>query len=834
MKRCSALMLILCMLASALPVFAATSVKNWDFDEASYTFEGTMNLPSDGNAVVFEASDEKLQKKIEKIFSKENLSKLNMSAEIKFKDEVYNASVPWAGEKFNELGSGISFWTTTIFPKNFKINDKTFTEIIDTMEPKLTGWDKLDGEYITTPNFPGDGASMKYKHNIVRLANYLMGRGIDGNAIKIPATITIMASSTPSAPSKDNTPEDTAPTQETDAVLSENITTVPQGEVTINGPWEWSTAVLGPMEEARDSLWISTAKAKDFEGEASVKYDPFITAFGNVRISVYLLHWNVNQTTDVLYRVHHNGKVDEFHIDMTKITKSGWKTLGTFDFEGTGDEYVEVVCTETGDDIFNTRASTVAFEILINNSQEAWSALYVTPNKLETINKEIRARLSNFSDMTEHWASYDVEYMASRGMIQGVGEGIFSPDAQITRAEYITILDRAMGYELVTGESYPDVTQDAWYATYVATAKANGLLEGLPADDGFKPEQPITREEMALFTYNAIKATNKNDEWVKSLPNDFTKFTDTAEISPWAKDAMKYLVQSGIIKGMTETSAAPHGNATRAQGAVILKRFMQLFVWAGPPTDEEWVMTFNDEFNGTALDENVWIMQNDTGNGAILSGRWTDNCVVEDGALNLEVRKENRGVKEWTSGCAWVNPEVFRQSYGYWEARFKYAAGPGINNAFWVSTTWVYQLSDGKLPDFEIDINEGHYPNEICTNFHSEGSGERVSHSESYKAAYDLSADYHTYALKWDEDFLYYYLDGEIVHTKINDGAAIPVVPIVSNAVLNWGGRPNENTDGTAQTFDYVRVWQRKADVNNPSRTLFNKSLEGTLSGMTE
>ena len=53
--------------------------------------------------------------------------------------------------------------------------------------------------------------------------------------------------------------------------------------------------------------------------------------------------------------------------------------------------------------------------------------------------------------------------------------------------------------------------------------------------------------------------------------------------------------KTGIIKGMTETSVAPKGNATRAQGAVILKRFMSSFVWAGPPTDQEWVLTFKSK-----------------------------------------------------------------------------------------------------------------------------------------------------------------------------------------------------------------------------------------------
>ena len=64
-------------------------------------------------------------------------------------------------------------------------------------------------------------------------------------------------------------------------------------------------------------------------------------------------------------------------------------------------------------------------------------------------------------------------------------------------------------------ESYADVAQDAWYAPYVATAKANGLLNGLPTDDGFKPEQPITREEMVTHILSGRKNKYRN-YWFKS------------------------------------------------------------------------------------------------------------------------------------------------------------------------------------------------------------------------------------------------------------------------------------------------------------------------------
>ena len=613
-----------------------------------------------------------------------------------------------------------------------------------------------------------------------------------------------------------------------DASLSNEIEADPMGKCVFIGPWSWSSAVLGPLTQAPNSLWVAGAGP-----EAYVEYNPDIMADCNVRISVYLLYWSANQTTDVKYTVFHNGKKEEFHLDPTSITESQWVTLGTFDFGGNSEDYVLLECTGTGVTNTNTRASTVAFEIInddVSNPESnaaVWQTRYVTPRQdsesVYMAQKANMASLDKFSDMKDHWAHYDVEYMANEGLVSGVSETEFNPEAKISRAEYVTILDRAMKYELVSGESYADVSADAWYAPYVATAKANGLLNGLPTEDGFKPEQPITREEMALFTYNAIKATKRNDEWVKTLPDSWASFTDTQSVSDWATDALKYLIQTGIIKGTSETTVSPMENATRAQGAVILKRFMQSFVWAGPPSDQEWVMTFNDEFLGNSVNFDVWESDKYPYGGGIKSTRGPDNLEVKDGSLYMLTKKEKKADKEWTTAHMWVKPDVFRQSYGYFEARYKICAANGLNNAFWLMTH-PRLVSDG-TQNFEIDINEGHYPNEVCPTYHHYETGEHKSNTRAYRAGYDLSQDYHTYALEWTEAELIYYFDGEEIARYTNANAHIPLFPYLSSAVLSWAGSIDNSADGTAQVVDYVRVWQTKADAENPERTLFNQPM---------
>ena len=604
---------------------------------------------------------------------------------------------------------------------------------------------------------------------------------------------------------------------------SKSIGTGSVGECTWTGNWLFSTASLSPMIRAQRTIYVSDGKDTD-----TVTYKPQFTApLSKVRVSVYGVYYKSDLVNHVKYQVQHNDKTDEFDVDLSKLTENKWITLGTFDFEGDAEnEFVKLICTGAKG---NMRASTVMFEVINATDDAIDNVYYVTPdidlNKEKEEKLKTLAPLNKFTDMVSHWANYDVEYMANEGLIAGKSEGVFDPDAQITRAEYITILDRAMGYELITGETYSDVAADAWYSTYVATAKANGLINGLPTDDGFKPEQPITREEMALFTYNAIKAIGRNDEWLSDLPDDYSKFADTAEVSEWAKEALQYFIHTGIIKGMTDTTVVPKGNATRAQGAVILKRFMQMFVWAGPPTDEEWVLTFNDEFNGNSLNWSIWMSQANT--PATFISRWPENAVVKDGALHLVVKKDDTKERGWTSGNVWVRPEVFRQSYGYWEARFKIADIPYANNSFWTHSALVTlpEVTDDTLR-FEQDINEGKYPNVVDITYHHYKNGHEKD-SVRVESQYDLSVDYHTYAMKWTPEEMIFYFDGvEKMRCKTLDH--IPLYPLLSSAIMtNCGEMRNYDADGKAQIVDYVRIWQKPENVNNPQITMFGKIVEG-------
>lgn len=129
----------------------------------------------------------------------------------------------------------------------------------------------------------------------------------------------------------------------------------------------------------------------------------------------------------------------------------------------------------------------------------------------------------------------------------------------------------------------------------------------------------------------------------------------------------------------------------------------------------EWDLVWEDEFDyaDKELDEN-WVSQNGPSHH-ILCSRWRENAVVSNGVLELVNKKEQRGGQDWTSGNIWTKRKF---KYGYFECRYKYAAVEATNNSFWLMTQGADPI-EGKR--FEIDINEGHFPNEVNTNIHNWG-----------------------------------------------------------------------------------------------------------------
>jgi len=203
---------------------------------------------------------------------------------------------------------------------------------------------------------------------------------------------------------------------------------------------------------------------------------------------------------------------------------------------------------------------------------------YITPQSTsagtvgitgETINNDekVYEHLLVFKDLSKHWAKDDVEYMANLGIVSGVSETEFNPDANITRAEFAKLIVKAVGMEEVSYENtYYDVVTEDWYSGYVQAAKEAGYISGY--NGMFRPNDKITREEMAKVIASAfIEKSGKKLEQGGAL-----YFNDIENISGWAYDYIVLSTREGFINGVTDELFAPKSNATRAQAVVMLKR----------------------------------------------------------------------------------------------------------------------------------------------------------------------------------------------------------------------------------------------------------------------
>ncbi|NEW04866.1 hypothetical protein GK047_02380 [Paenibacillus sp. SYP-B3998] len=177
-----------------------------------------------------------------------------------------------------------------------------------------------------------------------------------------------------------------------------------------------------------------------------------------------------------------------------------------------------------------------------------------------------------FSDLAGHWSKPDVELLASKLVVEGTTDSSFSPDTAITRAEFAAILIRALGLPTnVKGAAFKDVSSSDWFYGAVSSAVKASLIEGI--EEGyFKPQDRITREQMAIMMARALKVSGKSKAGSTMI---LDKLSDKNKVSVWAIDALGQVLDAGIMQGMTDQTFEPGQPATRAQAAVMLKRLLQ-------------------------------------------------------------------------------------------------------------------------------------------------------------------------------------------------------------------------------------------------------------------
>ena len=230
-----------------------------------------------------------------------------------------------------------------------------------------------------------------------------------------------------------------------------------------------------------------------------------------------------------------------------------------------------------------------------------------------------------FTDVNNHWAKDNMLFVVSRGLLSGTSATTFSPNTGMTRGMFVTALGRLAGVDPTDYQAsmFTDVKEDAYYAPYVNWAAKTGVVSGT-TDTTFAPDTNINREQMAVIMKNY--ATKLGYTIPKTL--EAVTFADNAQISSWAKDAVKSMQQAGILAGKTNNCFDPAGTATRAEVATVLRRFVEIVI--DPQTANGWVQNDSGEWSyykngdlvkGWLSNDQKWYWL-DKNTGKMFSGGW--------------------------------------------------------------------------------------------------------------------------------------------------------------------------------------------------------------------
>ena len=178
----------------------------------------------------------------------------------------------------------------------------------------------------------------------------------------------------------------------------------------------------------------------------------------------------------------------------------------------------------------------------------------------------------SFTDVSDSaWYADAVYYVANRGIMSGTEPGVFSPDETFTRAMTAQVLYAMEGKPNIGTINYGDVTFEDWYCSAVAWASAKRVMTGY-GEGRFGPENPITREQVALIFLNYANL----HEYNTTAAGDLSAFSDGDSVSSWATQAVTWAVGTGILSARERNLLAPGEPATRAEIAQSLMQFCEV------------------------------------------------------------------------------------------------------------------------------------------------------------------------------------------------------------------------------------------------------------------
>ena len=329
-------------------------------------------------------------------------------------------------------------------------------------------------------------------------------------------------------------------------------------------------AAFGKLIELYQSMGKITELLNVIVSTFSTTVDQFFTNYDIIMDEIYKLNPDITLVNVGVYNplkyMHVSDSLDASVLlsgVVNKINRHLSDYCKTYD----NCYYADVVGTETyettlGDPYFWEYFSITVHPNLAGHQFMAQQILSVIPENLP------------FKDVQpSDWCFDDVLYCYKNDLMKGVSETAFDPDGVMTRGMVATVLYRMNGSPDVSGMSHPfnDVSEGRYCADAVIWAYNNGIIAGY-ADGSFKPDQFISREQLAAMLYRYACEFGYADPAEK---NSFAlvKYTDSDQVSAYAVPAMRWTVAHGIIYGKTFSTLQPQGDATRAQCAAMLTRF---------------------------------------------------------------------------------------------------------------------------------------------------------------------------------------------------------------------------------------------------------------------
>lgn len=313
-----------------------------------------------------------------------------------------------------------------------------------------------------------------------------------------------------------------------------------------------SEAILLPSRPEVSNVAIS---GKATPGETLSAYYTFYDVNGD-KEGDSVVNWYVDgnfKKTGASLDVYDSMAGDKIYFEITPYADA-------FPYEGETIKSDTVKVSSKKKSSGGSGTSSMKASVTVKNDSGAAKGEDTETNNQNTLN-------GGFADTVGHWAKSEIDRMKEKGIINGVSDTEFRPDAFVSRAEAAKLLAKAFNLSGSENIGFTDVQAEAWFAESVAAVSEAGLMRG---DGGsFYPDKSMTREEICVILANIAEKYGLQGE------DSAEEFADNDEISEWAREAVKTVVGLGLMNGVGEGKFAPHRETTRAEIAVILHRTLE-------------------------------------------------------------------------------------------------------------------------------------------------------------------------------------------------------------------------------------------------------------------